>query len=526
MADLTSNSSRPDVPSSVTALLERTTPERVAPPDLNDLAHRGRRRRRRQRATLAASVVTVVALFVAVFVALEPDRKAGDDLDTAQPGPNGEPLAEPVGSWRQVADAPFSPRTDAFTGTLSDGRVLVWGGSTMGDIPDETARPLDGGIYDPESGEWTPIPAAPLPETAESDGSGGAQAILLVDDRLAVVTSGPTFDTSAFEQDQRVRAAVYDVAEQRWYESPPQDDIIERYDAAWDGETLALVRIDPYGSDAPADARIDQPVTLRWRPGDDAWHEGTPPPLSLRSYTGRAFNGQRLAIWGGTTTQPTDLGDYPDFPNGRDPGAMNDGAIYDVASDSWQAIPAAPMTGRIYPNVVWSNSRLLVAGGAERPPEGDTPVPLADMTAYDPVTGTWQALPAAPGPIDGTQFSVFEFDAGNPPFVVSTAMPGADSWFLVDDHWEQPPLGELYRLGDLIIATSGSGGTPAGTSIGVQVRVGPDEWLDAAEPVTTEAALGNREGAIVGATGTQLVIIGGWDGSGLREDTWVFDPAG
>jgi hypothetical protein len=43
-------------------------------------------------------------------------------------GPDGRPLTEPAGSWSRADDPPFSPRMDAIGGTLSDGRVVVWGG--------------------------------------------------------------------------------------------------------------------------------------------------------------------------------------------------------------------------------------------------------------------------------------------------------------------------------------------------------------------------------------------------------------
>jgi hypothetical protein len=129
--------------------------------------------------------------------------------------------------------------------------------------------------------------------------SGGAfvTSAQLVDDRLAVVTGSA---------DGGLHAAVYDVVEDRWIDAPEQAEIPLAYDAmAWDGETLALVRTRPgemgHIGEGQLDWSVDTPITLRWRFGDDSWTTGTPPPFGLRDYVGAAFDGFRLALWGGMT---------------------------------------------------------------------------------------------------------------------------------------------------------------------------------------------------------------------------------
>jgi hypothetical protein len=514
----------PDLPtpdgttSSVTALLDRTTPPSVPPLDLDDLARRGRARRRRQRAGLVGGVAALVALLLVATVGLTRGDDA-DDVDVAQPGPNGAPLTEPVGSWSQVADPPFGPRSGSFAGTLSDGRVLVWGGDSDAEegVAEGGVAELDGGIYDPASGSWTAIPAAPIGDPIASGGAS-ATAAALAGDRLAVVMGS--------NDGNRILAAVYDVGEQRWHEAPVQDAIKVTYDGlAWDGETLAVVRLQPGEigfADAPGlDWRVDAPVTLRWSPGEPEWQTGAPAPLSLRSHAGVSFDGTRLAVWGGTTTPPHT------FADGPDPGVQADGALYDLATDTWQPLPAAPLPARTHPGVVWSDGRLLVGGGSDRTTDAET---LTDAAAYDPATGTWAPIDGPPdGGLDST--SRVSYVAGTPPFVVAGWMsygvtePGQEppQWFLGPDGWEQAPDLNLHRVGDFLVSTTAVGGNPGDGPFGLQIRTGRDVWLDSAG-----GPFGNRMDPTIVATGDQLLVIGGYQGRGLElmGDAWIFDLGG
>jgi hypothetical protein len=499
----------PDTPTpdghgpSLTAVLERTTPPSVTPLDLDDLARRGRRRQRRRRTALAGTAVGLVALLAGVAVTATGTNRPAD-VGTASATPDGVTLTltEPVGSWSQATDAPFGPRVGAFGGTLGDGRVLVWGGDTGG----SGQRALDGGIYDPETGEWTPIPEAPLPATP--NGASISPSPRLAGDRLAVVSESA--------DGGGIRAAVYDVAEQRWHAAPEQAAIQVAYDAvAWDGETLALVRLERgqvgFLDDPNLDWRVDQPITLRWTVGQPEWQTGAPAPLGLRFGSDAAFDGTRLAMWGGTTT-----GAGPGAPPGPDPGAQADGAIYDLATDTWEPIAAGPLAGRIHPGVTWSEGRLLIGGGMDRllDPGED----FRDLAAYDPASGAWETLEGPPeGGVSGSRDDV----VGEAPIVTAGSPESSESLaFLGPDGWEQAPLGDLRRLGDVIVGTTATVGNPGDRSFGLRVRAERDTWLDSAE-----APFGNRMEPTIVATGDRLVVFGGAEGRGLepRSDVWVFD---
>jgi Galactose oxidase, central domain len=494
--------------SDITSLLERTTPDDLPAPDVRWLAHRSRRRRACRRALLVSvTVVTMVAVGAATGTVLgsDPDRP---EVTMPAVGPNGEPLTEPVGSWSRADDPPFSPRVDTFGGTLSDGRVVVWGGNAdEGDNPDSSEEIptgfADGGIFDPDTELWEPIPAAPVPPP--TIGGAFTTSAQLVDDRLAVATGSA---------DGSLHAAVYDVAQGRWVDAPPLTEIALVYDAmAWDGETLVLVRSRPgqtgWAGDGQLDWRIDAPITLRWRFGDDRWTTGTRPPFGLRDYVGAAFDGSRLALWGGSDGTST----------------LNDGAIYAVATDTWTVIPEGPLPGRVHAATAWSAGRLVVGGGLDR--LQDPEEYLGDMAAYDAATQTWESLAPPPEGGLGDQFSAWSFVEGETTPLVADSTSGSGEpgprWFYGPAGWEQAPLGGITDLGGFIVATIGNGNFGSIT-YELRVRVGPDEWLHAAK-----APFNSRMGATTVATpSNKLVVVGGWEGSNLdpKNDAWVFDLAG
>jgi hypothetical protein len=493
----------------ITSLLERTTPDGVTPLDLDLLVRRSRRRRARRRALLASTtVVTVAALSVAAVSIIGADS-GRPDVAIPAVGPDGKPLTEPAGSWSRADDPPFSPRVDAFGGALNDGRVLVWGGhADDGDTPDGVEEVptgfADGGVFDPDTGEWEPIPAAPVPPP--TIGGAFVTSAQLVDDRLAVVTGSA---------DGGLHAAVYGIADGRWIDAPDQIDIPLVYDAmAWDGETLVLVRTRPgelgWAGDGQLDWHVDRPVTLRWRVGDNSWTTGTSPPVGLRDYVGAAFDGSRLALWGGSDGSST----------------LNDGAIYDVGADAWTVIPEGPLPGRVHAATVWSDGRLVVGGGLDRLVDaGDY---LGDMAAYDPTTQAWQTLPPPPDGGLGDPHSTWSYVQGEATHLVADSREGSGEpeprWFYGPGGWEQAPLGGIMDLGGFTIATLGGGGNYGSIPYELRVRVGHDQWLKAAE-----APFDSRMGATTVATSaTKLVVVGGWEGANLdiKDDTWVFDLAG
>jgi RNA polymerase sigma-70 factor (ECF subfamily) len=253
------------------------------------------------------------------------------------------------------------------------------------------------------------------------------------------------------------------------------------------------------------DWSVDTPITLRWRFGDDNWTTGTPPPFGLRDYVGAAFDGSRLALWGGSDGSST----------------LNDGAIYAVAADTWTVIPTGPLPSRVHAATVWSDGRLVVGGGLDR--LVDAGEYLRDMAAYDPANESWKTLPPPPEGGLGDPQSTWSFVEGETTLVVADSKSGSGEpeprWFYGPDGWEQAPLGGIMDLGGFIVSSNfGS------IAYELRVRVGPNERLEAAD-----TPFDSRMGTTTVPTSSgKLVVVGGWEGSNLdpKDDTWVFDLAG
>lgn len=96
------------------------------------------------------------------------------------------------------------------------------------------------------------------------------------------------------------------------------------------------------------------------------------------------WTGSKMVVWGGLYYY-SESSSY----------ARNDGAAYDPVADSWTAIATSPLSNRWGHDAVWSTTtnEMIVWGGGVGASSGQQ---YADGAAYDPVTNTWEALPPAP----------------------------------------------------------------------------------------------------------------------------------
>jgi hypothetical protein len=112
----------------------------------------------------------------------------------------------------------------------------------------------------------------------------------------------------------------------------------------------------------------------------EGWTE-LPPPPEIRTGAAQAWTGSQLLIWGGWS------GWSDEQPPERD------GIAFDVSSNTWGAIPPAPIPGRSFPASGWTGTELLVWGGWDGSYSGEEPGTLSDGAAYDPATQQWRLLP-------------------------------------------------------------------------------------------------------------------------------------
>ncbi len=493
-------------------LLERTTP--TTPPDFDvaNLARRGRRRRQRAQVGTRLGAVALLAAAVAGIGVLAPDGDQGQVVATRPPvGELAEAFAAsdvPLGVWEQVSDPPFSPRMNSFTGTASDGRVVVWGG--IDEFEGEVELLTDGGVYNPDDGTWEAIPVAPV--------GGGDYFHLnqtqLADDRLMVVGT---------PNDLELTAAIYDLDSQRWTEiEPPPTIELPAEGIAWTGETLVLARLWS-GAQVDRVASYTEPVVERWSYETGEWEPGAPPPLSNRFGANVAFDGERLGVWGGAR-QEVEIGA---LPTGAE--LVGDGAIYDVAADRWEPMPAGPLPPMMQGAAVWLESgRLAVAGGVVEDTSGSsstssgvTGMHLLDATAgavFDPTSQRWSPLPDPlqdrPRPPQPGIFVIYASEYSLTATDLRISSSGPISYYdEVTQSWVPAPLPDIHTIDGTLVATSDVGDE----AFEVQVLAG-SVWEEA-----TEAPFLTRMDAGVAVVGGDLLVVGGAEGPNLdvTGDAWI-----
>jgi N-acetylneuraminic acid mutarotase len=339
-------------------------------------------RRRRGRYLAAAAAVAAVALVAAA--AGEGGRGAaelevGDEREPAsEPAPAGEAgdqdlAALAVGPWALLPAAPIAGReghTAVWTGT----ELLVWGGVASGADPaaaqagaDGAAggaggpAPVvsargDGAAYEPASGRWRRIPAAPTGPRSEHTAVWTGTEMLVWGGRAE--RGGDGHDAGG---------AAYHPGTGTWRRLPPAP-LPGRtlHTAVWTGAEMIV-----WGgslTEEEGDGAAYDPVTDTWRPL-------SPAPLPARAAHTAVWTGTEMLVWGGI---------------GRDGVPSAEGAAYDPVRDAWRPLSAAPLAGRTQHVAVWTGAQMLLWGGAS---DVSTGVAYADGAALDPATGGWSALP-------------------------------------------------------------------------------------------------------------------------------------
>jgi hypothetical protein len=140
-----------------------------------------------------------------------------------------------------------------------------------------------------------------------------------------------------------------------------------------------------------------------------------------------------------------------------------------LGGSTWEAIPRAPIPGRISAGVVWTGEEMIVWGGVTR---GSTIETVADGAAFDPATGTWDPISSSPRGVLG--------GGGR-----AAAWTGRRAVFWAGNSPDGPAMGAVYN--------------PA-----------TDRWR-----ILPRGPLGHREGYVSVWTGTELVIVGGTLGDGV-----------
>jgi len=113
------------------------------------------------------------------------------------------------------------------------------------------------------------------------------------------------------------------------------------------------------------------------------WRQIAKAPFEVRKYPAFGWAGGRMVVWGGEAKL--------EGASGR---SLSDGAAYDPITDTWQWLPPSPMAARREPSTVIDGTRVFVWGGTRTELEGGEEDAFSDGAIFDVATWTWTAIPA------------------------------------------------------------------------------------------------------------------------------------
>jgi hypothetical protein len=283
------------------------------------------------------------------------------------PAPRDGAAYEPsTGTWTRIAASPLP--IIPYTGTVVRDVVYVWGsadGSTETSLlaldvnedrwsefplPPGPHRPTalrltaagqmvvafadshergvsPDALFDPSSGKWRVLPRDPLiPSFDRSIVWTGAELVLLGIEVL------PPEDAS-----YRYRAAVLDLASETWRRLPATG--IVGYSPTWFWAAGRVVNpwIGHVGDNGSVEG-TGPPYGGMLVPSTGDWSELPRPPKHPSPYGGPTVGGDRYVV-------------------------TEQGAILDVATRSWEVLPAPPVAADEQAVAVWAGDRLFVWGG-------------------------------------------------------------------------------------------------------------------------------------------------------------------
>lgn len=340
-----------------TTLAERLDGLDVPPGDPRQAIARGGQERRHRRWSVALAAAAAVVLVAVTGAVLLRDEESG-----RQPAP----APAPAGSWTPLAAPPLTPRASAVA--VWTGREALFLGGELDHLcppnadcarPPTTAR--DGAAYDPATGGWRTVAAAPvpIPYYARTAVAGGL-VVLAWDERWY----------------------AYDPQADRWSELPPPPvEPVGAFD-----ELTGLSVLDDEVHTITGDGRVLvlDPVARAWSTLPSSPHR---PRLDAQAV---AATPEGVVVLG------------------TDSAAVSDGTVPDLLlaevwdGSSWTRLEQAEILGG-WGGWHWTGERLVspygecldggqVNGYGRCIPTGG---------ALDPATGTWAEVPPAPQPVQG-----------------------------------------------------------------------------------------------------------------------------
>lgn len=274
-------------------------------------------------------------------------------------------------AWDRLPPPGLSVREDVLHAWTGE-EVLLWGGVRYPSIAEVPLDPsdrdgpdpevfTDGVAYDPDSGDWRPLPTPPLPGGDEYASTwtgeewvvwGGPQGTRNWDDP-ALAAAG--FVTGGLVSQQ---GAAYDPEADAWRPLPPAPVDLVSVDAGWNGQEVVI-----WGPRFEGDPNAETQLQVAaWNPETDRWRELPAPdidPRALGVLTDDGFvlvaeDGARL--WDDATARWRQLPSPPAFDCSEDPTTLlpfegtallvpacaNDAFLLDLAAPRWRPVADTP----------------------------------------------------------------------------------------------------------------------------------------------------------------------------------------
>jgi hypothetical protein len=266
--------------------------------------------------------------------------------------------------WRQLAEAPLSPRI-GHSAVWTGQELLIWGGGPPGGRPK-----ADGAAYDPAADQWRRLPPAPLARRSRH------AAVWTGTDML--VWGGVQPGRGGRSEVALADGAAYRPTTRTWRPIPPAP--LAGDTAVWSGtELLVLGR-----AERGPGPRLGGAA---WDPRGGRWRRLAVSPLPV----GNEFE---VLLVDGNLAAFT----YVDSERACH------GGLYDLASGTWRMLRACPLLPIMYPQPIWTGSRIvLLTWGPEWFDGGEVnPWPERVYTngTYDLATDSWRRPATRP---DGLQ---------------------------------------------------------------------------------------------------------------------------
>jgi N-acetylneuraminic acid mutarotase len=429
-------------------------------------------------------------------------------------------------SWRSFASLPANTMQPVegrewHTVIWTGGEMIAWGGYN------DRGTLNSGSRYDPALNAWSAVAQSNAPSARINHSAvwTGAQMI---------IWGGQT----GLEEDGLNTGKRYNPATDTWTSMNTSSAPSGRHGhvALWAGNVMVV-----WGGHAESHTWSDRfsPGTYyisdlaqdggRYNPTSDTWSAvRTNAAPSPRSQSAAVWTGSEMIVWGGYYREHVSnmLGEET-----RE-YALNDGARYNPATDTWSTMSAtAAPAARYRASAVWTGSRMVIWGGSD--PNGVH----GSGGRYDPAANTWTSVSAVGAPAartghtavwTGTRMVVWGGEAGGAALDTGGRYdPSANSWASVSSLSVPAARRNPTSVwtGSRMLVWGGRGQW-AGSYSGIGSRYNPSNntWTEmSAMPASSEPWA--RRNATALWTGSEMIIWGGEnDGQYLRSGA-RFNPA-